>query len=336
MDSCAQCGAELGVGRFCTNCGHPVGEPVGQAPSWRTDTAERPRVEVPSRPAAPRTPPPAHEPPSAARFPLFADEAEHGEEQTRVTPAVVTYDEPEHDEPARHRSSGGWVPWVVGLTFMLVVAGLGAWLLVSQDDDEPASAPVSTGRDRPSRDAEPAPTPSDDGSESQAPPPSPQTPIELAPYSTLDAPTAADPSEDSSGNTTTYVAENMTDGIPETAWRTPGDATGSTITITLDERAVLSEVGMINGYAKTGQDSAGALDWYAGNRRVLSAEWSFDDGTTVTQQLGDTRSMQTLDIGKVRTQTITLRLVSVSAPGEGRASRDYTAISDLRIFGKVG
>lgn len=28
MDTCARCGADLGVGRFCLNCGHPVGAPV--------------------------------------------------------------------------------------------------------------------------------------------------------------------------------------------------------------------------------------------------------------------------------------------------------------------
>lgn len=51
MTTCARCGHELGIGRFCLNCGHPVGEPVpadeprfdvredaplpDQAPSWR-------------------------------------------------------------------------------------------------------------------------------------------------------------------------------------------------------------------------------------------------------------------------------------------------------------
>lgn len=28
MTTCARCGHDLGVGRFCLNCGHPVGEPV--------------------------------------------------------------------------------------------------------------------------------------------------------------------------------------------------------------------------------------------------------------------------------------------------------------------
>lgn len=28
MTLCARCGQELGIGRFCTSCGHRIGEPV--------------------------------------------------------------------------------------------------------------------------------------------------------------------------------------------------------------------------------------------------------------------------------------------------------------------
>ena len=31
MSTCARCGHELGVGRFCTNCGHPIGQPVPES-----------------------------------------------------------------------------------------------------------------------------------------------------------------------------------------------------------------------------------------------------------------------------------------------------------------
>ncbi len=127
----------------------------------------------------------------------------------------------------------------------------------------------------------------------------------------------------------------MVDGVPETAWRTPGDATGSTITLTFDEPTVLSEVGLINGYAKVGQDSKGPLDWYHGNRRVLAVEWTFDDGTVRVQKLGDTTVVQTVSLRKVETTTVRLRLVKVSPPGPGRASRNYTAISDVRLFGRT-
>ena len=130
-----------------------------------------------------------------------------------------------------------------------------------------------------------------------------------------------------------YLATNMVDGVPETTWRTPGDATGETITFTFDEPVALEEVGLINGYAKVGQDSRGVLDWYHGNRRVLQVEWTLGDGTVLAQSLDDTTVTQTLSVDGIETRTVTLRLVEVSPPGTGRASRDFTAISDVTLYG---
>lgn len=39
MTTCARCGHELGIGRFCLNCGHPAGEPVA-ADEQRFDVRE--------------------------------------------------------------------------------------------------------------------------------------------------------------------------------------------------------------------------------------------------------------------------------------------------------
>jgi hypothetical protein len=66
---------------------------------------------------------------------------------------------------------------------------------------------------------------------------------------------------------------------------------------------------------------------------VLAVEWTFDDGTVKTQRLADTTIMQTVSVPQVETTTVGLRLLTVSPPGPGRASRDYTAISDVRLFG---
>jgi hypothetical protein len=151
--------------------------------------------------------------------------------------------------------------------------------------------------------------------------------------STAEVPATAPPNQDVQGNRVDYVAANMFDGVPETCWRMVGDATGREITITLPGKTVLSSVGLINGYAKTARDAQGHdLDWYHGNRRVLSVEWVFDDGTTLSQDLADSTAVQSIDVDDVTTSTITLRLVSVSDPGTGRAARDYTAISDLSII----
>ena len=332
MDPCEKCGAELGSGRFCGRCGHPVA-----AGAWRTDTAERPRVPVPPAPVVPPPPPPAPEP---SRFPLFADEVDPDPLPPTAT-AAVARDEVHHvdPEPPRHREGGraaGWLPWALGFAVLVLVAATGAWLLTTGADDPVATGPAaaaeggsSPGRDR---DREPGPTP-EPTTDEPTPQPEPAEAGNQARFAEVSAPPAAPPSQDNSGNVVRYLATNMVDGVPETTWRTTGDATGATITFTFDEPVTLEQVGLVNGYAKVGQDTRGPLDWYHGNRRVLAVEWTLDDGTVLAQSLDDTTVTQTLPVDGIETRTVALRLVEVSSPGTGRASRDFTAISDVTLYG---
>ena len=89
MDTCTQCGAELGAGRFCTNCGHAVTAPAAAGESWRTDTAERPSVtDVP-----------------LVAFPDDAEPPRHRD----------------HESPR----GAGWVPGVAGLVALVLIGGVG-------------------------------------------------------------------------------------------------------------------------------------------------------------------------------------------------------------------
>jgi hypothetical protein len=332
MSNCVSCGHELDVGRFCTNCGHPV-DTAPPEPDWRDDTAVRPKVPTtpppsapppPPRtapPTAPPTPPPGSVPPKP-RFPLFADEVEDAHpvpRQPSAPPDAPTYATP----PAQHRARRPWVPWVAVAAALLLVAGLGVWLLTGDDDPDPTASDQG-GRDRSSRSSgEPSRTPT-----SEAPPAA----GDVTADSTVQVPETAPPNRDVEGNPVTYAADNMLDGDPETCWRMPGDAAGEELTITLPGEAELRSVGLVNGYAKTAQDADGReLDWYHGNRRVLSVEWVFDDGTTLSQDLEDSTDLQAIHVAGVTTSTITLRLVTVSEPGTGPAARNYTAISDLAV-----
>lgn len=287
MDVCTRCGDQLGVGRFCTNCGQPVGEPV---------TREQPLDD-----ATPATPPP-----------------------TRGH---------RHVAEGHRRGAAAWLPWVAGLTAMLLVAALGLWLLLGERDRPTATAPASDSAgdapstEQPSRDPR---TPEGRRTVSPAPVVEPQ---DLAGAAAVRAPRSAPPARDIGGNEVGFAAGNLLDGVPETCWRMPGDGTGESITFTFDQPTELSEVGLVNGYAKTAQDGQGPLDWYAGNRRTLRVEWTFDDGTLVEQDLQETRTMQTVPVENVVAEQVTLRLIEVTSPGQGRASRDYTAISDVRLFG---
>ncbi|MGH3345914.1 MAG: NADase-type glycan-binding domain-containing protein [Nocardioides sp.] len=335
MDLCTQCGHELGIGRFCTNCGRPVDQPhsapAGDLDTWRTDTAERPRVATPIEPL------PVPERPEPPRFPLYADDEPPDASPTdRVAPVVLPPPPPAVDRSARTgtRATPGWLPWLVGFGLMVLVAGFGAWLLFGGSDPETAQEPPPASD--PTDEEEPAEV------EPSSPKPSPTRTSDaepfvgdLAPFASVSAPPSAPPGQGADGEVVRYVAGNLVDGVPETAWRMPGDGTGRSITFRFDEPATLTEVGLVNGYAKVARDRRGMLDWYHGNRRVAAVEWTFDDGTVVTQRLSDTTLIQMTRVAKVRTESVTVRLLRVTPPGGGRTSRNYTAISEVSFLGTL-
>jgi hypothetical protein len=145
------------------------------------------------------------------------------------------------------------------------------------------------------------------------------------------APATAPPGEDVDGNTTSYDASNMLDRVPETAWRMEGDGTGQKIVFTFPEKTRITEVGLINGYAKTARDGGKVLDWYEGHRRIQAVVWIFADGSTVRQNLTDTRELQTIDVDPVEVRKVVLKILGTTEPGTGAARRDMTAISDVRL-----
>lgn len=227
------------------------------------------------------------------------------------------------------------LPWLLALVVLVLVGWLGVRLMVADADASgrqaaPDPTPVAPS---PSERGEPDPAGASDPVP-EDPEPTPEPPRDLARFATVDAPTPAPPSRDGRGNAVRYEARQMVDGVAETAWRTPGDATGATLKFSFDRPVVVTSLGLVNGYAKVGQDANGPLDWYHGNRRVLAVAWVLDDGTTVRQDLDDTTVVQEVRVRRSRTTSVQLRLLEVSPPGSGRASRDYTAISDVRIVGR--
>lgn len=326
MASCAICGHPLGVGRFCTNCGA------------RVDQQQPTATKTPAQP-----PPPAEVPPTA-RYPLFVDDVveaaptapsphvppdEHFSE-----PSVPAPSPPPSPRPRRAgRSRNSWLPWVIGGGALLLFAMVGALLLLTDDDDGGSGARDQARDSTATEPVEPTDTASDATPEAEPSetPPASTGPIDLARYAAATVPTTADPNEDVAGNLVRYEARNMLDGVPETCWRMPGSGAGEEIVFQFEAPVEITEVGLVNGYAKT----SGDFDWYNGNRRVLEVEWAFDDGTTVSQRLEESRELQSQPIDAVTSSTVTLRLLDVSSPGTGRSSRDYTAISDVTLVGEL-
>jgi hypothetical protein len=330
MATCATCGHQLGVGRFCTHCGAGVDTPAdaaaGTGGDWRTDTAERtlPRAAVTT--PDPRTPPSAVAPPPPPRYPLYADEVEAYSAQgpLSVPAEPQPQPEPEPTEPAYEEPLLGYeaysyeeerrspVLWILVAALVLALVA-GGWWFLGRDD--------SSGRDDTARD------------QGASAPDEPQG-TDVAARADAEAPETAPPNQDVDGHQVSYDASNMLDGVPTTAWRMPGDGTGTVLTFTLPEPVELTQVGLVNGYAKTSTDDQGrTFDWYRGNRRVLAVVWSFGDGTKVRQQLDETQEVQRLDLDEpVQTKTVKLRLVKVSAPGQGDTGRDFTAISEVSLI----
>ena len=121
----------------------------------------------------------------------------------------------------------------------------------------------------------------------------------------------------------------MLDGDPETAWRMDGDGTGKTITFTLEDPATISRLGLVNGYAKT--DPKTGEDRYAQGRRITTVTWTVGK-QTFRQRLDDSDgTMQSIAVGPVQGQQITLRIDATTAPGD--PNFDKTAISEVQILG---
>lgn len=325
---CTSCGHELGVGRFCTNCGQPV-------PGRHPEAAPVAGVPV--------EPPPTGQLPPAARYPLYADAptspsgpppAAPPAAVTQVAPpplppSVPPSVPPSGPLPDGERAATSWLPWLLGIVVLALVAGIGAFLLVSAGGDDGDERDASAqDRRTDGSDAE-EPRPDSAGTDGPVEAPAPGDLRDLTSTAKAEVPATAPASRDRQNNPVTYVAGNMLDGRPRTAWRMPGDGTGATLVFDLGDEVVLTEVGLVNGYAKID----GADNWYRGNRRIRAVQWEFDDGTRITQDLTDRRTTQLMPVDPVATSRVLLHLVEVTAPGKGPAGRDFTAISDVRFRG---
>ncbi|MGA8846089.1 MAG: hypothetical protein WB471_05695 [Nocardioides sp.] len=325
---CWSCHHALGVGRYCVNCGQLKHHPAGGAPAHRTPTS----------------PPPVYGPPPPARYPLFADEAGRGpteqspaayrQSSTLAEATAVPGGLPPGAHPielsssvphGRGTRSRRWTAIAAGAV-AAVLLGAGAMKLLGGGSDPDLTADGSAAG--PSGRAS-APAGTDAGSQGD----DQVGPFDLTRSVEVSPPATADPSRDVRGNAVRYEAFNMLDGQRDTAWRMPGDGSGQEVVFRLDEPARITKVGLINGYAKVEP----GYDGYAANRRIISVEWVFADGTAVPQTLVEGLGVQSVPVGdavgEVISDVVTLRIVSVTEPASGPSGRDYTAISEVSLIG---
>ncbi|WP_380175012.1 hypothetical protein ACFEMC_07370 [Kineococcus sp. DHX-1] len=246
-------------------------------------------------------------------------------------------------EPDRRRRVG--TPVVVGFAALVVVAvGLSAWYLTRSDDGTvqtstpapSASSPSATPTPTQTPSTTPSPTPS---AAAAAPTPTPSatptTTFRTGPVvpARAKAPSTAPDSADAGGRTTSYGVANVLDGRPSTAWRAEGDASGGTLVFTFDAPVRLTQVGLVNGFAKV--DPYDGSDRYEQGRRITAVTWTFrtaNGPVTVQQSLRDgDRRMQTTAVAPVEVTEVDLTIDRTTRPGAG-GRFDRTAISDVEFL----
>jgi hypothetical protein len=237
-------------------------------------------------------------------------------------------DDVDGDLPVRGMA---WLGWVLGAALLVGLAFVLLQVFDTEGDEvavDPADSatPTSQAPDADAGSADPGDDPADGGEA----PAGVGKARDLARGAAFEVPGTAPPTTDFDGNLVAYEASQMGDGNPATAWRTAGDATGGTITVTLTEPGVVTRVGLVNGYAK----QVAGVDWYPNNRRVLAVTWGFDDGSSVEQTFAERPELQRLKVPPVETATVTLTIDAVTPPGSGSLGRDYTAISEVSITGR--
>jgi Putative peptidoglycan binding domain len=133
-------------------------------------------------------------------------------------------------------------------------------------------------------------------------------------------------SEEADGTPIVFAPENVLDGNPETVWRCEASVADQSLTFTLDGPTQFTSVGLIGGYVKV--DPLTEVDRFPQNHRVRQVRWTFDDGTTVIQDLADSRKMQSIAVD-VTASSMTMTITATYPPG-GDDPRDTVPVAEVQ------
>ncbi len=321
----------------CPNCGRQVTRADAECPLcgeellWGATPDEQPTVRLPTSGYAPSDyPQPGYSPPGYAQ----AGYPPSGHPPTGYPPPAYAPADPYQPAPPPPPPERGpaTIPIFIVIA-VLVVALIAAGFLLTRGhgSDTAATTPAVTGAA-----ATPAGPTSVAVLPTTAPPTAPATAVGSTGLS-QDAQPAADTTapdgKDAGGRTISYAAANVVDGNPSTAWRTPGDASGQSVTLTFPNPVTVDQVALINGYAK--KDPATGANRYRQERRITEVHWVFDNGSQIDQTLQDgDESLQRMTIPPVTTNSVKVTIESTTAPGDH--SYDYTAISEIQVGGTSG
>jgi serine/threonine protein kinase len=168
------------------------------------------------------------------------------------------------------------------------------------------------------------------GNDSTTPPPSrspsgPNAPL-IRTGVQVTATHTAPSSTDAAGNVVTYLPGNVIDGDVRTAWRTPGNGRGESLTLLFDTPIQIVRIGLIPGYAKT--DPETGVNRFEQNRIITQVRYVMPGSPSVTQTFRPAPVPQFVRVGAT-TSRITVEILGTTAPG----GLDYTAISEIYVYG---
>jgi serine/threonine-protein kinase len=134
------------------------------------------------------------------------------------------------------------------------------------------------------------------------------------------------PHQDAAGNTVTYLPGHVIDGNVETAWRTPGNGRGETLTLLFSGPIEIVQVGMIPGYAKI--DPVTSANRFLQDRIITDVRWLTPGVPPTDQHFSPDPYPQLVRLSATTTQ-ITVKILGTTKAG----GLDYTAISEIYVYG---
>jgi LysM repeat protein len=327
---------------------NPPEVPIGTASSSTQSTAPTTTAFVPT--TAPTTLPPPTNPPPQTAPPTFAPQTAPPTQPTIPTSPVPTSGE-RYTVVQGDTLFGISRKLNVRMPELLAANGLNENSLIvpGQQLDVPQGGSVPATQAQAPQTQAPAPQPT--SPQPTSPPPSrttappattaaPPRPAGPAPTTTFAPPAnavvpretsascQAPNSTEADGTPIVFSPGNVLDHNPATAWRCPAPATGQTLSFSFDGPTHLTSVGLIGGYVKV--DPLTGVDRFPQNHRVRQVRWTFSDGTTVTQDLSDSRSMQSINVD-VTTTNATLEILATYPPGDVEDAKQMVPIAEVQF-----
>jgi phosphatidylethanolamine-binding protein (PEBP) family uncharacterized protein/LysM repeat protein len=159
------------------------------------------------------------------------------------------------------------------------------------------------------------------------------TPATVATGSVVPRETAAScqasDSEEADGTPIVFAPHNVFDQDPSTVWRCEASVADQSLRFVFDDPVDLTSVGLIGGYVKV--DPLTGVDRFPQNHRVRQVLWTFDDGTTITQELADSREMQSIPV-EVTANIVHMEILATYPP-MSELPRDMVPVAEVQLLG---